>query len=314
MLFVSTPYKVTKANPFSLKGTGTLAYSTGTLSVTSGSPIVTGSGTTWLGNVTAGHTLVINNLPFEIANVDTNTQITLRSSYFGQSGSGLSYKSAIFCARNTLNNLIIVAPAGTAVELDYVDLFTCTNVIVATPAGYGFDIANCIRFTFDNVFVDGAGASGITAVDTDLINFTRCIMINNGVHGFSLDTCTSIVFLSCPAINNSQIGFYLETCSKIAITTSDGAGNDYGISANACNSVQITGGSFNGNSVDGINFYTSGNYNKIIGTETVGNTGYGIAINAGLVKAIITSCHIIGNTAGSVFNAGTSTINADNQT
>jgi hypothetical protein len=58
-------------------------YSTGTVSTTSGSNVVTGSGTDWAVELTAGDEIFINAdvVPFVIASVDSATQITLSANY-----------------------------------------------------------------------------------------------------------------------------------------------------------------------------------------------------------------------------------------
>lgn len=68
-------------------------YTTGTVTVTNGSPTVTGSGTTWSGNVSAGACFTINNSNaiYFVGSVDSNTQITLTSNYAGANASAQSY-------------------------------------------------------------------------------------------------------------------------------------------------------------------------------------------------------------------------------
>lgn len=69
------------------------SYSTGTVSVTNGSAVVTGSGTLFLANVAAGNafTVVSSGIVYDIASVDSNTQVTLSAPYQGTTDSGLSY-------------------------------------------------------------------------------------------------------------------------------------------------------------------------------------------------------------------------------
>lgn len=70
--------------------------STGTVSVTNGSKTVTGSGTSWAGvaNLRAGaHILIgIDEVPYEIASIDSNTQITLVKKFFGTTASSQTYR------------------------------------------------------------------------------------------------------------------------------------------------------------------------------------------------------------------------------
>ena len=60
-------------------------YKTGTVSVTNGSATVTGSGTLWLANVSAGDRFKVKaiNTTYEIASVDSDTQITLNVNWEG---------------------------------------------------------------------------------------------------------------------------------------------------------------------------------------------------------------------------------------
>lgn len=68
-------------------------YQTGTVSVTNGSAVVTGSGTAWSGEVAGGDifTIVGDNTWYEVASVDSATQITLAANYAGTTGSGKNY-------------------------------------------------------------------------------------------------------------------------------------------------------------------------------------------------------------------------------
>lgn len=70
-----------------------MQYRTGTVTVTNGSAVVTGSGTSWLTYVSAGSLFKkqSTNVIYDIASVDSNTQITLSSVYAGISESGISY-------------------------------------------------------------------------------------------------------------------------------------------------------------------------------------------------------------------------------
>lgn len=74
-------------------------YSTGTVSVTNGSPTVTGAGTTWSTNLAVGDFISVGspseNDPtatwYEIASVDTDTQVTLVDNYGGSTAGAAAY-------------------------------------------------------------------------------------------------------------------------------------------------------------------------------------------------------------------------------
>jgi len=68
-------------------------YKTGTATVTNGSATVTGSGTLWLANVTAGNSFTVagDRVMYDVASVDSDTQITLSAPYAGTTASGVVY-------------------------------------------------------------------------------------------------------------------------------------------------------------------------------------------------------------------------------
>ena len=68
-------------------------YSTGLSSVTNGSATVTGSGTLWSANVSAGDSFTIagDGVMYDVASVNSNTSITLSVAYAGPTASGAVY-------------------------------------------------------------------------------------------------------------------------------------------------------------------------------------------------------------------------------
>ena len=68
-------------------------YKTGTATVTNGSATVTGSGTLWLANVTAGYSFTVagDGVMYDVASVDSDTQVTLSVAYAGVTASGAVY-------------------------------------------------------------------------------------------------------------------------------------------------------------------------------------------------------------------------------
>ena len=68
-------------------------YSTGTVSINNGSATVTGSGTLWASNVSAADSFTIagDGVMYDVASVDSDTQITLSVNYAGVTASGAVY-------------------------------------------------------------------------------------------------------------------------------------------------------------------------------------------------------------------------------
>ena len=72
-------------------------YKIGTATFTNGSATVTGSGTSWLANVSAGNSIVRvgDNVAYEVSGVASDTSLTITAPYGGVTGSGLSYVAHI---------------------------------------------------------------------------------------------------------------------------------------------------------------------------------------------------------------------------
>jgi hypothetical protein len=68
-------------------------YSTGTATVTNNSATVTGTNTLWLANVTAGDSFTVagDGVMYDVASVDSDTQVTLSVNYAGSTASGVVY-------------------------------------------------------------------------------------------------------------------------------------------------------------------------------------------------------------------------------
>ena len=68
-------------------------YKTGTATVTNNSPTVTGTNTLWLANVTAGDSFTVagDGVMYDVASVDSDTQVTLSAPYAGTTASGAVY-------------------------------------------------------------------------------------------------------------------------------------------------------------------------------------------------------------------------------
>lgn len=68
-------------------------YKTGTVSVTNGSAVVTGTNTLWLSNINAGDAFTVagTGVIYDVASVDSDTQISLTAPYGGSTASGLIY-------------------------------------------------------------------------------------------------------------------------------------------------------------------------------------------------------------------------------
>lgn len=119
-------------------------YSVGTISVTNGSAIVTGAGTTWVGNVVAGNLVTMpNGGRYVVQTVDTNGQITLTIAYAGATASAQIY-------------YIITASVQQSVVSMETDRFEINGTYCLThrfPFGYRFPHQTTLGKIYDcNIF------------------------------------------------------------------------------------------------------------------------------------------------------------------
>lgn len=123
------------------------SYGTGTVAVTNGSPTVTGTGTSWLANVTPGAILQTSTPEYAIvASVDTDSTATLTAPWGGATGTGLSYglQARVTISYSTLAvpgvpKLFAVAAGSGSPRL----LFVVNNRAYMSPRGnpFSFDIS-----------------------------------------------------------------------------------------------------------------------------------------------------------------------------
>lgn len=303
------------AGPFGLVASGTNAYSTGTITVTKGSTTVTGSGTNWMVNVTASHSLKINGLPYAIKSVDSNTQITLTAAYAGTTTVGLAYLAAIFVSGATLQNLVLISQGGgSAISLTYTDLTTVQNIIIPAPTVNGINATDTSRTTYDTVVINNAGGAGMLGTRADYTNATRLLCNNGSSHGISLESCNANIYTSCPANNNTGSGFSISNGSTCALTICQADGNTVsGLSlVGSVNSCIINDGDFS-NNVDGIKLAGTAAKNVITNIIATGNSGYGVNVSvAGVNTTTVIGNQLGGNTTAAINDSGTGTVRALN--
>ena len=129
-------------------------YKIGTVSVTNGSPIVTGVDTSWLVEVSIGDLFIVVDdlVSYEIANVDTNLQVTLSSNYGGVTDSQLLYaisrdftpvRNMPYPVKGDIETAILIKRA--LIILDSLDIKTNEDILAAVET-LGLD-----KLTINNI-------------------------------------------------------------------------------------------------------------------------------------------------------------------
>jgi hypothetical protein len=141
----------------------TSAYSTGTASVTAGSKTVTGSGTTWTGNVDVGMLIMFTGggSMGVVASVDSTTQVTLRDNWGGATVAGVTYSLA------AIQGPIAIANAHVAAVSTVPRLFvTQNNRAYYTQTGNPFAVNTATDYIElpESSIITGAVGLGSTVV------------------------------------------------------------------------------------------------------------------------------------------------------
>lgn len=303
--------------PYGIRITGTQPYTTGTISVTRGSATVTGSGTAWSSNLSTNHKIKIDGVPYQIAQVVSDTEITLTTRQYGQTQSGLTYTAAIFVEKVDVSNMILISTSSLGLRAEYTDLLSINKLIVPGPGATGVTTIDCARVDLDTVVVDGSANNGIEMTRTNFSSLIRCLATNNASSGIVLTDCTEFTITSSPANSNAASGYIISGGTRIAVNTSEANENTaYGLVVSGTNlGLIVNGGSYSRN-VDGIRLTNTASKATITaGVLATGNSAYGVNIAAaGVDRTTILGNQLTGNSSGAVNNLGSNTINVNNQT
>lgn len=258
---------------------GTNLYNTGTLSSIASGLVVTGSGTSWLANVVAGMMIFIGTRWYQIASVDSNTQITLAEFCNDFVSGAYRITTPVFSVR--LQEFAVKSSTGSGIKLTDV-----RNVLIDRVTSQ----QNNVGFEFDNVSelaltacLGVANTShGFDLTGTGLVAGNSCLGNNNGGSGWVLNTCDDVALISCTGQNNTADGMNFTSCTDIAVISAANSGN--GSQGAECVSgntgMTFALGNYNDNTSDGIKLTATSDGILINSPVLKDNGGYGINIAA----------------------------------
>jgi len=263
---------------------GDIAYKTGTIAVNNDSKIVTGTGTAWLANLTAGDYIVFNNNYYEIDSVDNNTQVTLVRDYLGQNIAGESYFAGTFKTNIEVSNL------------------TIKNANTECIKGTG--IVNSLFAHLILTDNDTSSANGLEFENLFNSSIENC-RITNSYIGVELKNSKNNYIINVDSLNNELYGFYLFGSSYNTINNFNASNDEIGIyifdnvASNLVSDYNIiNNGTISNCTNDGIKLFNSSegktNYNFISNCNIRNNTGDGIEMYRCRYNQII-NCNISGN-------------------
>ena len=333
-----------------IQSTGEISpYSTGTISITEDSDIVTGSGTLWLANLSAGQFINILDTLHEIKSIEDDTHLTLETVYQGRSLSFITYFAAEYLenieirglnitgstkifggcrfeyVRNSMIADINVRKNKYGVYINY-----CDNVTLefSDVSDNNISIGNGIRFDNNfncNILYNTMKNNSFKGIDVQSLRSGNNIIGNtassNGSSGICIGVLGGVISMgniisgnNCSG--NGNHGIYISNANYSTVINNVCNNNDAkGICIENTDYFVLNGNSCYDNSADGIKLVGSifsCSYNSIVGNICEGNGGYGVLIKSDCIKNIVTSNQLINNTSGAISDLGTDTEIAHN--
>lgn len=291
------------------KITGTDIYTAGTITSISSGVIVTGSGTSWLANLTTDHEFYIAQKWYRIASIDTDTQLTLAEGYAGGATfPGAAYRAVKIKKDIEISELTFKNSTGIALDKD-----DCRNILLEDidfiDNNIGITADNGSEFVWTRIAAISNTSHGFQLTGCGFAVFRETTAISNGGSGIVMDTCRACPFHTSAANANTADGFNLTSCSSILMEVETASNGGQGIEfVSGCTENIIENSLVHDNTSDGIKL-TGTDDNNIISTSIIkSNGGYGVNIAASTDDTnIVVGNFFASNTSGNLNNAGTGT-------
>ena len=296
-----------------LSFTGTSVYSTGTItSITSGIN-VTGSGTSWLANVTTDHQIFIGNTWYKIGAVLTDTTLTLSEGYQGNATlPGAAYRASKIILDVDVQDITFKNSTGTALVATDCRNFRPENLKFVSN-NKGFVFTNISEFLSDRgLTVVSSTSNGGEITNARICNFHALSLASNGGHGIALNNYTTGVISESSAASNTTDGFNLTSCTDLVMGPIESSANGgQGMELVSGNDNIIIGGGsiFNANTSDAIKLTATSDNCKIYASKIANNGGYGVNVAASSCDNNLISTSIFSNNSpGDKNDSGTGTL------
>lgn len=293
------------ASNLSYVGTG--VYTTGTITVASGVDI-TGSGTLWLANVSAGQHLFIGTRWYEIAAVTADTTLILAEAYGDTVTLPSTYRIASVIQNVNIKNVQLKNSTGTALSVTDGRKFFIFDAICLTN-NKGFVYTNCSEMVMESFGSFTNTSNGCEFNNVGVSDGESVISSGNGGHGVVMNNVKSISVQPIDVIGNTLDGLNVTTGVNSVVFG--------GFSANGSNGVELVSGNDNftikdadimSNTSDGIKLTASSDDCKIYACDIKLNGGYGINIAASTCDdTIILGNTVLENISGNFADSGVGT-------
>lgn len=292
----------------SIKAQGTNVYTTGTISATPGSATVTGVGTSWSSNLTTSYSLFCGYAWFDIASVDSNTQVTLTRPFTGLSQSGITYRAAIIKKHIAIENLTVTASSTHGIAISDTYFPVINHVISAANGGDGIRSSYCSPGGVSLLICLYNGGNGISLIGSAYHSLRDFLTSANVGNGLDISSNSYGNVISAFYADNNNIGVRLDGLDNSPILMGNCKANiNEGILVNNCSFCSFDFWAI-GNGGDGAKISGTSSYNAINGRILKNNIGYGINVaDKTCIENNILGIVCYGNIQGNINNNGTRT-------
>lgn len=292
-----------------LSFTGSAVYTTGTITSFSGNT-VTGSGTSWLTNATAGQSIFIGTRWYTIAAVTGNTTLITQEAYADNvTFPGSAYRIATILKNFTLTNVAVTGSTGTGIAITDMRQSQFKNVVAYANAK-GMVLTNISEVANDLFIAVGNTGNGVEVTNAGLCDWESINLYGNGGHGGALTNLKDFLFWPTIAGGNTSDGFNITSCSNVEMLVDASGNGGQGIELVSGNDeINFLNPRCVGNVSDGIKLTATSDNCRITGGKFQANGGYGINIAASTCDFTnIVANTFVSNATAAANDGGTSTV------
>ena len=288
---------------------GTNVYATGTITAITSGVNVTGSGTSWLANVTAGQHLFINTRWYQIASVTSDTTLILAESYGDDETLPITYRIATPAQNIKVADITLKNSTGTALSLTDCRDYELEDLLFLDN-NKGLSETNCAYSTKTRLTSVSNTSHGYEIANGSLLNSEYCAAAGNGGDGFHMENIEATPFARCSSNSNTGDGFNCTTLESCAFGVEANGNGSNGIEfVSGCDENFINNSIVNGNTGDGIKLTGTSDANTLgPALNLVGNGGYGINIGATCTNNMVISPYFESNSSGTYVDSGSGTV------
>ena len=294
---------------------GTDIYTTGTVTSVAQGVNVTGSGTSWLANVTTSHQIFIGTRWYKIAAVVSDTSIILGEGYAGGATfPGASYRAAKVIQGVEISEITFKDSSGTGITFD-----DCRDAgledIIVTGCNKGIVFTNSSQISNNRIILPANTNNGIEFQTSGFTISAGVSVAGNGGHGMVLNGCRIMPYQSCSMSANTGDGVNITDSDTIVLEIEASSNSGQGIELVSGNkNVFIQDSLIDSNTGDGIKLTASSDNTKITIAEITNNGGYGVNIAASTCDNTIVSNNIVtDNTSGAISDSGVGSVYSGNK-